>query len=176
MIFGKEKTHLTLQRKHDICLGVAYGMLYLHDNHFIHRDLKPGNILLDDEFTPYIADMGIAKYQNQTKTMTLRGTALYLSPESILSGKFGKKTDVYAYGITLCELFTGKVPFESVKASNVHKLMIEIAMEGLRPEMPHFSPIVPLLNQCMVTEPKLRPTFAEIVNNLENSTWQYKKK
>jgi serine/threonine protein kinase len=95
---------------------VAGGLDVLHENGLIHRDLKPGNILVDERGTPYIADFGLAKdHQNEGTVLTRPGQALgsmdYMAPEQIRGEEVGPATDVYALACMLVELLTGRPPF-----------------------------------------------------------------
>jgi serine/threonine protein kinase len=95
---------------------VAGGLDVLHENGLIHRDLKPGNILVDERGTPFIADFGLAKdHQNEGTVLTRPGQALgsmdYMAPEQIRGEDVGPATDVYALACMLTELLTGKPPF-----------------------------------------------------------------
>src|SRR4051794_31852662 len=95
---------------------VAAGLDVLHENGLIHRDLKPGNILVDDQGKPYIADFGLAKdHQNEGTVLTRPGQALgsmdYMAPEQIRGEEVGPATDVYALACMLFELLTGQPPF-----------------------------------------------------------------
>ena len=95
---------------------VAGGLDVLHENGLIHRDLKPGNILVDERGTPFIADFGLAKdHQNEGTVLTRPGQALgsmdYMAPEQIRGEDVGPATDVYALACMLTELLTGQPPF-----------------------------------------------------------------
>ncbi|KAL8053617.1 hypothetical protein ABFX02_05G083700 [Erythranthe guttata] len=113
-IFNKEKGNsLTLKRKYEIVIGVARGIEYLHrgcDIQILHFDIKPHNILLDENFTPKISDFGLAKfYSTNNTTMTLtavRGTIGYVAPELMNRsiGGVSYKADVYSFGMLLMEM------------------------------------------------------------------------
>jgi serine/threonine-protein kinase len=95
---------------------VAAGLDVLHENGLIHRDLKPGNILIDDHGRPFIADFGLAKdHQHKGTVLTRPGQALgsmdYMAPEQIRGEDVTAATDVYALACMLYELLTGKTPF-----------------------------------------------------------------
>jgi serine/threonine protein kinase len=107
---------LDLHQVITICRQVAAGLDVLHQNGLVHRDLKPGNILVDDLGVPYIADFGLAKdHQNEGTVLTRPGQALgsmdYMAPEQIRGEEVGAPTDVYALACMLFELLTGQPPF-----------------------------------------------------------------
>ncbi|XP_012833988.1 PREDICTED: probable receptor-like protein kinase At5g39020, partial [Erythranthe guttata] len=113
-IFNKEKGNsLNLKRKYEIAIGVARGIEYLHrgcDIQILHFDIKPHNILLDENFTPKISDFGLAKFystDNTTVTLTaVRGTIGYVAPELMNRsiGGVSYKADVYSFGMLLMEM------------------------------------------------------------------------
>uniref|UniRef100_A0A0D9W4V1 Receptor-like serine/threonine-protein kinase n=1 Tax=Leersia perrieri TaxID=77586 RepID=A0A0D9W4V1_9ORYZ len=106
---------LTWSTRYQIALGVARGLAYLHESCrdcIIHCDIKPQNILLDGSFVPKIADFGMAKLLGRDFSRvvtTARGTIGYLAPEWISGMAITPKVDVYAYGMVLLELISGKM-------------------------------------------------------------------
>ncbi|XP_054777305.1 rust resistance kinase Lr10-like [Prosopis cineraria] len=115
---------------HDIALGIAKGIEYLHedcDKRILHFDIKPHNILLDDKFTPKISDFGLAKLCSKDQSIvsmtTARGTLGYIAPE-IFSRNFGNvsyKSDVYSYGMLLLEMVGGR-KITDVTAENTEQV------------------------------------------------------
>jgi serine/threonine protein kinase len=100
--------------------GVAEGVAYLHDHGVVHRDLKPGNIFSDQAIVK-VGDYGLSKFisvsrrSGQTESV---GTVHYMAPE-VGNGRYGKEIDVYALGIILYEMLTGRVPFEGESVGEI---------------------------------------------------------
>ena len=100
--------------------GVVAGVAYLHDKGVVHRDLKPGNIFSDEGLVK-IGDYGLSKFisasrrSGQTESV---GTVHYMAPE-VSNGRYGKEIDIYALGIMLYEMLTGRVPFEGESVGEV---------------------------------------------------------
>jgi tRNA A-37 threonylcarbamoyl transferase component Bud32 len=96
---------------------VASALDYAHSQGIIHRDLKPANILIDAQGNAFLSDFGIAKSleggQNLTGTGSVVGTPTYMSPEQGLGEEIDARTDIYALGIMLFEMLTGRVPFSA---------------------------------------------------------------
>ncbi|OHT05790.1 hypothetical protein TRFO_26388 [Tritrichomonas foetus] len=157
-----------LTQKLSVILGVAAGMQYLHHVNVIHRDLKPGNILLNEYFEPTIGDFGFSKFTATKKTTKMSmtgGTPLYMAPELYDNYKYGYKVDVYAFGMIVYEVLTGIEPFHEI--SNPNSIPLKVC-NGVRPDIPSFIPksFRSLIRQCWAHSPEDRPTFDEIVEHL----------
>ena len=105
-----------------IMMQIVSAIADAHQNRIIHRDIKPQNILIDKEGNVKITDFGIAVALSDTsltQTNTLLGSVHYLSPEQARGGMATIQTDIYALGIVLYELLTGKVPFDGESAVSI---------------------------------------------------------
>jgi len=141
---------------------IARGMVYLHSQNIIHRDLKSSNLLLDKHLNVKIADLGIAREASFTQTMTTIGTVAWTAPEILRHDVYNQQADVYSYAIVLWEMITSKVPFEGIPPMNAGIL---VASNQLRPEIPpDCDPdLRHLVTWCWQEDPNKRPTFDSIL-------------
>ncbi len=125
-----------------IMTQIVSAIQHAHDNHIIHRDIKPHNILIDHEGNVKVTDFGIATALSSTtitQTNSVLGSVHYLSPEQARGGLANKKSDIYSIGIVLFELLTGRLPFDGESA-------ISIALKHLQSATPsarRWNPDVP---------------------------------
>ena len=170
-----------------ILIGISRGMKHLHQLHIIHRDLKPENILLDDDLQPRITDFGLSKFfdplSSVNQSVSETGTAPYMAPEVIQSDRFNTKADVYAFGILMNEVLSGKRAYSdllngSKKKINIFSLKQKVC-KGLRPNIdPNMKKgLKKMIEHCLSENPKERPSFSEIFNKLslskENEFFQF---
>ncbi|MGB3259375.1 protein kinase domain-containing protein, partial [Paenisporosarcina sp.] len=116
----------------EIMKQLTSAIAHAHQNQIIHRDIKPQNILMDGTHHVKITDFGIAMALSATsftQTNSVLGTVHYLSPEQARGGTATKKSDIYALGIVLYELLTGKLPFSGESA-------VSIALKHLQTDTP----------------------------------------
>ncbi|KAJ8756123.1 hypothetical protein K2173_024670 [Erythroxylum novogranatense] len=113
--------------RYNIALGTAKGLAYLHEeceSKIVHCDIKPQNVLLDDNFAAKVSDFGLAKLMSRDDSLvytTVRGTRGYLAPEWITNHPISEKTDVYSYGIVLLEIIGGRRNYSTEEDSeNFH--------------------------------------------------------
>lgn len=136
---GTLRSHLDAERTMDASralstgAAVASALSYAHANDIVHRDIKPGNILLTQDGTLKVGDFGIAKAAtitgDVTTTGTILGTVAYLSPEQAAGIEPGARSDLYSLGCVLYELLTGRPPF-------VEGAPLAVAMKHLREPAP----------------------------------------
>jgi eukaryotic-like serine/threonine-protein kinase len=130
-----------------VFIPLADALAHAHDNGRIHRDIKPGNIMLTGDGTPKILDFGLARIEQEggdvlesdTPTMTMNemppsltqgrsflGTPAYMSPEQIEGGKVDARTDIFSFGVVMYEALTGQRPFKGDTVESVIARILEI--------------------------------------------------
>ncbi|XP_076943166.1 putative serine/threonine-protein kinase PBL7 [Bidens hawaiensis] len=117
--------------RYKVAIGVAEAVRYLHygtERCVVHRDIKPSNILLSSRKSPKLCDFGLATWTSAPSVpflcKTVKGTFGYLAPEYFQHGKVSDKTDVYAFGVVLLELITGRKPIESRRGAGEENLVL----------------------------------------------------
>ncbi|KAK7401752.1 hypothetical protein VNO78_13477 [Psophocarpus tetragonolobus] len=155
---------ICLEKVISFSLDIARGMEYVHAKGIIHRDLKPENVLVDEDSHLKIADFGISC--KVSKCDSLRGTYRWMAPEMIKGKRYGRKVDVYSFGLILWELVDGKLPFQDMGPVQV---AVAVADRNSRPIIPPHCPHVlgDLILQCWAFKPQQRPQFSHIVRVLE---------
>ncbi len=108
----EKKARLSVKEAVSIAIQISMGIESAHNNHIIHRDIKPQNIIISKEGKVKITDFGIAKAAtSNTITSNVMGSVHYTSPEQARGGYSDEKSDIYSLGITMFEMLTGRVPF-----------------------------------------------------------------
>ncbi|KAG1346582.1 dual specificity protein kinase splB [Cocos nucifera] len=150
-----------------ISLDIARGMEFIHSQGVIHCDLKPENILFDQDFCVKIADFGIACEEAYCDALAEDpGTYRWMAPEMIRHKAYGRKVDVYSFGLLLWEMVTGTVPYEDMMPIQA---AFAVVNKNLRPVIPANcpAPLQALIEQCWALDPGKRPQFRQIVKVLE---------
>ena len=170
--FIERKGKLEVKEAVGITIQIAQGMEAAHDNHIIHRDIKPQNIIISRDGKVKVTDFGIAKATNSnTITSNAMGSVHYLSPEQARGGYSDEKSDIYSLGVTLYEMLSGKVPFAGDNTVSVALLHIQgeaMPLRELDPEIP-FS-IDKIVQKCMQKRPERRyHTASELISDLKRA-------
>lgn len=149
-----------------IAMGIAHGMITVHENNIIHRDLKVANILMDENLLPKICDFGIARFESlgEENLMTAGiGTQIYMAPELFLTRSYSNKVDVYSFAFILWEMSEKKRAFQNM---NIEKLNERVFQKGERESFSMNTPraLQSLIKKCWDPDPAKRPSFTNIYN------------
>ena len=154
---------------------VARAVQYAHGQGILHRDLKPGNILLDGRGEPLVSDFGLAKWldtsSHLTRTLTIFGTPGYIAPEQVngSAGKLSPTADVYSLGAILFDLLAGRPPFMGEHALKVIQQASEKSAPKLRTLVPGLDrDLETICSKCLEREPSARYRSAgDLAEDLE---------
>jgi eukaryotic-like serine/threonine-protein kinase len=157
-----------------VFLPLADALAHAHENGRIHRDIKPGNIMLTGDGTPRILDFGLARIEQEggdvlesdTPTLTMKemppsltqgrsflGTPAYMSPEQIEGGKVDARTDIFSFGVVMYEALTGQRPFKGDTVESVIARILEIdpaPATELKPTSPYM--LWQVIRKCLVKD------------------------
>ncbi len=168
----EKKARLSYKEAVSIAIQVSMGIEAAHNNHIIHRDIKPQNIIISKEGKVKVTDFGIAKAAtSNTITSNVMGSVHYTSPEQARGGYSDEKSDIYSLGITLFEMLTGRVPFNG-------ETTVAIAIKHIQEELPspkNFVPEIPasvegIVIKCCQKSPDRRyQNMQELVSDLKQS-------
>jgi serine/threonine-protein kinase len=168
----EKKVRLTTKEAISIAIQVAMGIEAAHNNHIIHRDIKPQNIIISKEGKVKVTDFGIAKAaSSNTITSNVMGSVHYTSPEQARGGFSDEKSDIYSMGITMFEMLTGRVPFNG-------DTTVTIAIKHIQDPMPSIRDFVPevpisvenIVMKCTQKSPDRRyQNMGEVIKDLKYS-------
>ncbi|XP_072049762.1 uncharacterized protein [Amphiura filiformis] len=148
----------------------ALALQYLHQKRLLHRDLKASNALLFENDVLKLSDFGLAREMIDSETTsTAKGTWRYMAPEIHTDNHFSFKSDIYAYGMLVREIGTGKPPFEDLELSAhvVFKVATEHAKPTIPPEFPNA--LGDLIFRCWNANPKYRPSLEEALEVIDEA-------
>jgi len=154
---GRLHTDKGLQVAHQLCMGLAAA----HELGIVHRDLKPANIMVDGRGRVRITDFGLAALvQELRKDQMLAGTPGYMAPEQVTGGQITLRTDIYAAGLVMYELFSGRQAFPLTKTFDQHRpspVRLSSIIKG-------FDPVIErIISRCLAPNPEERPSSASEV-------------
>ena len=168
----EKKARLSYKEAVSIAIQVSMGIEAAHNNHIIHRDIKPQNIIISKEGKVKVTDFGIAKAAtSNTITSNVMGSVHYTSPEQARGGYSDEKSDIYSLGITMFEMLTGRVPFNG-------ETTVAIAIKHIQEELPspnEFVPEIPpsvemiVLKCCQKSPDRRYQSMAELIEDLKQS-------
>lgn len=168
----EKKARLSVKEAISIAIQVSMGIEAAHNNHIIHRDIKPQNIIISKDGKVKVTDFGIAKAAtSNTITSNVMGSVHYTSPEQARGGYSDEKSDIYSLGITLFEMLTGRVPFNG-------ETTVAIAIKHIQDQMPSprdFVPEIPvsveqIVFKCTQKSPDRRyQKMAAVIEDLKHS-------
>src|SRR5690242_18636998 len=168
-----EKRKLPVERAVKITLGICDALSYIHSKGIVHRDLKPENIMVDDQDNIKLIDFGIAGKEGSrrltfAKLSQVMGTPEYISPEQVKGKRGDARSDIYALGVMLYEMLTGKAPFQG---PNPFAIMNDRLLNNPIPPReidPSISPqLQEIIYRALERDPKNRyPTAREFAQDL----------
>src|SRR5207302_8540327 len=138
----RDRGHLDVEQAVEIIAQACRGLEYAHRHGVVHRDVKPGNLLVSDGEVVKLADFGIARAVDQssiTQVGSVLGTAAYLAPEQARGEEAGPRADIYSLGVVTYQLMSGRLPYE---ASSLSELALKQQRESPAP-LDELNPRVP---------------------------------
>ncbi|XP_031406805.1 probable serine/threonine-protein kinase SIS8 isoform X2 [Punica granatum] len=169
-LLHRPNNQLDERRRLRMALDAARGMNYLHNCNpvIVHRDLKSPNLLVDKNWVLKVCDFGLSRMKHSTflSSRSAAGTAEWMAPEVLRNEPSNEKCDVYSFGVILWELITLKQPWGGM---NPMQVVGAVGFQHRRLEIPDdMNPaIADIIKKCWQTDPKLRPSFTEIMAALK---------
>uniref|UniRef100_I1PPX1 non-specific serine/threonine protein kinase n=1 Tax=Oryza glaberrima TaxID=4538 RepID=I1PPX1_ORYGL len=184
-LFGKGSLNLDWPTRFEICLGLARGIAYLHEDstvRIVHRDIKASNVLLDAGLNPKISDFGLAKLYDNKKTHVstkVAGTFGYLAPEYAMRGHMTEKVDVFAFGVVALETVAGESNYQNTLEEDrtyIFERVWELYENGhpldfVDPKLSEFNSeevirVIRVALLCTQGSPHKRPPMSKVVSML----------
>ena len=146
---GRIRAHpdgMPLEEARAVAAAMARALDYAHRQGFVHRDVKPENILFGEDGAPQLTDFGIARAMSSGARMTATGMSIgsphYMSPEQARGKEVDGRSDVYSLGVVLYETLTGRVPFDAADTLAVAYSHVNDPVPKLRPELAGWQPVM----------------------------------
>jgi serine/threonine-protein kinase len=166
----RERGHLDVEEAVDIVAQACRGLDYAHRNGVVHRDVKPGNLLVAEEGGVKLADFGIAKATEQssiTQIGSVLGTAAYLAPEQARGEDAGPRADLYSLGVVAYQLLSGRLPYEATSLSELalkQQREAPARLEQLNPDVP--PALAQAIALALAIDPGMRPASAAALERM----------
>ena len=161
------RTPMSIRQAAELIAKVARTVHYAHEHGILHRDIKPGNILLDQKGEPHLTDFGLARLveteSTMTRTLDVLGTPSYMAPEQAMGNNaaVGSVTDVYGLGAVLYQLLTGQPPFAGGATYETIKLLLDTEPRQPRLLNPKIDrDLSTICLKCLEKDPKRRYSSA----------------
>jgi serine/threonine protein kinase len=171
-LLHKHPEQLTFRKKMEIARGAAKGMNWLHQSKpvsFIHRDLKTGNLLVDDNWCVKVCDFGLTlvKKNEEKANYGAIGTPLWMAPEVLTNQAYDESADLYSFGIVLWELMTHKDPYPEINTFG--EMLEKVCKQHHRPAIPESCPptLRALMEKCWDPVPSKRPSFVDVLSEID---------
>jgi len=173
LVFSDSKIDANLLM--NVVKGIASGMLHLHREGLVHRDLATRNILLGSGNQVKITDFGLSRmageHKGSNQTVSDTGPLKWMAPEAIKNREYSRMSDVWAFGVTLYEIVARSEPYlglDPVQAA------LQVTHAGLKLEIPSYTPFVitEIMRGCFETDPSRRPEFQFMTKRLQDATPQ----
>ena len=159
-----EKGAVSSEKTIDYAIQLASGLAKVHQHGVIHRDIKPGNIMVTEEDSVKLLDFGLAKLSyssGYTQVGQMMGTVSYMSPEQARGVEVDHRTDIWSMGIVLYEILTGKRPFDGEDTqSTIHAILESDPKPPAAPDEEIPKPLQEILGLCLAKNPDLRYQYA----------------
>jgi serine/threonine-protein kinase len=158
---GRLPSDKALELARDLCAGLAA----VHDKGVVHRDLKPANVMIDGRGRARITDFGLAASKETAQSETFAGTPAYMSPEQLAGGEATQRSDLYALGLVMFEMFTGRPFYDARTLADLFSQHRESKASRLAP-LPRTEPVERFVQQCLSEDPLARPASVRAVASL----------
>jgi len=162
----KNNTCLPFQ-KFAMAKDVALALNWLHCSQgILHLDLKPANLLVDENWNVKLADFGLSSLKHNVQSGQMVGTPWFMAPEILLQKQYDEKADVYSFGIVLWQMYTNELQPYGDRIKTLNQLIESVAHKGERPRIPDDCPkeLVDTIKACWHSNPQERPSFQELIN------------
>ncbi len=170
-----ENGSLTDERAVDLAIGICEGLSKAHQTGVVHRDIKPGNILLDADGRPKVVDFGLASiegYDRLTRTGSIVGTVHYMSPEQVRGEVTDHRTDIFSFGTMFYEMLTGKLPFPGEMHAAVMYSIVNAEPTPLSAHRDDIrEPLDSVIAKALQKDPDSRyQSFRELIEDLQGDS------